>query len=174
MGSEYSSAGGTLTVFMIGLPLSIITEIFYYYEYALGRKKSLLKLGLVGNILRVVLYILLVPIMGQIGASVEYLIGSTVQLSYSLILARRYSFHLANKDYFILTIIPYLVGFIVWLVNAHVILSSIIIIVVPFILYIRFHFISDHESNKIMSVLLPSKIAKKIAPVVSKIIKTLR
>ncbi|MDF0681303.1 MAG: polysaccharide biosynthesis C-terminal domain-containing protein [Candidatus Nitrosocosmicus sp.] len=173
LGQEYSTSGGTLSLFMLGLPLSIVSEIFYYYEYGMGRKTLLLKLGLASNVPRVMLYFLLIPGFGQMGAALAFTAGSLIQVIYSWSLAKRDNIRLLNKRYIYITILPYMVAILIWLTNMHFVISSFLIILISFILYIRFHFITDQGVRFMLNILLPTNLAKKAIPLTSKIVKLL-
>jgi O-antigen/teichoic acid export membrane protein len=173
LGQEYSTSGGTLSLFMLGLPLSIVSEIFYYYEYGLGRKTSLLKLGLASNVPRVMLYFLLIPILGQMGAAVAFTVGSLIQVVYSWTLAKRDNIRLLNKRYVYIIILPYTVAILFGLTNINFVISSFLIILISFVLYIRFHFITDRGVKFMLNILLPTNLAKKAAPITSKIVRFL-
>ena len=62
------TAGSTLTILMLALPISIISEIVFYFAYGRGDKKAVLYLGLAGNMPRVILYFVLVPTLGADGS----------------------------------------------------------------------------------------------------------
>jgi O-antigen/teichoic acid export membrane protein len=171
MGEDYRMAGITLSILLVGLPFSIITEMIYYLVYARGENKTLLYLGLVGNIPRVLLYFTLIPFMGSNGASLAYVIGTVCQLLFSIRISRSYSLELDFLKYITLTIIPISIGLIMWFTKVEFLIASSIIVITSFLFYIGIRYLTEREISMILNVVFPGSKGKKISTIICKIVK---
>jgi len=171
MGQEYASASSALTIFMIGIPLSIISEMVYYFTYGKGDHKTVLYLGVTGNVPRILLYFILPPILEVDGAAIAYVTGSASQLILSIYILKGHLLKIEFKKFTLLTIIPVSIGFVVWTMQIHYIFSTIIIIFASALTYVRFHLFTDNELRNILYMILPSHRAEKIYPKLSKVMR---
>jgi hypothetical protein len=144
--------------------------MIYYFAYGEGYHRTVLILGLMGNIPRIVLYFLLSPFLGIDGAALSFLIGSVVQFAASIKFAKSYQISIDAHKYFALTLIPILVGIPVWIVSLNFIISSIIIILIAFTMYIRFQLVTSKEMQDVVFTVLPTNLADQIYPYLAKMI----
>ena len=171
LGKDYASAQSTLAIFMLGMPLTIVTEIIYYFIYGIGNIRTLLYLGLAGNIPRIVLYFIAIPLFGLDGAAYSYLVGSLAQSVLSIEVAKRQSLPIPYKSCIILTAVPLLMGVFIWISHIHPILSALIILFGSPLIYIRLGLFTDPEIRSLLYTSLPKTIAEKIYPLLSRIIQ---
>lgn len=171
IGREYASAHSTLAIFMIGLPLAIINEMVYYFVYGRGDIRTLLYVGFAGNIPRIILYFIIVPMFGLDGAAFSYVVGSVTQLLLSIKIAREHELVLYYRQYIILTAVPVLIGFAASMIHIHFTFSTIIIIFFSILMYIKLGLFTDSELRSILYTGLPNDIAKRIYPTLSRIIQ---
>jgi O-antigen/teichoic acid export membrane protein len=171
MGREFGSAGVTLSIFMISLPMGIVTEIVYFFVYGRGDTKTVLYLGLAGNVPRIILYYLMVPIFGPTGGALAYLVGSVTQLVLSVIVGAKHSLVMEYRKYVILTAIPTLIGFVMWLVGINPVVATVIIFFGSMLAYIRLRLFTDTELYNILYSGLSKGTAEKIYPRLSKLIQ---
>ena len=170
MGEEFSSASGSMAIFILSLPFVIICEMVYYFAYGNGDHRSVLILGLMGNIPRIVLYFLLSPFLGIDGAAISFFIGSILQFVGSLKFANRCQISIDAPKYFVLTLIPILVGVFLWIISLDFVISSIVIITSSFILYIRFQLVTSKEIRDMVFTVLPTSLANQVYPYFSRMI----
>jgi O-antigen/teichoic acid export membrane protein len=171
MGQEYQTAALALSIFMIALPASIITEIVYYFTFALGDRKSVLYLGITGNVPRVLLYFLMVPLIGADGAALAYLVGSFCQLWLSVRISKNYSLKMTYSRYLSLTMIPVSIGIFLSLIDLNYVISTFMIIIISFYLYLKLRYLKPEEVDTIINILLPHRFARPISAKVTKLIK---
>jgi O-antigen/teichoic acid export membrane protein len=171
MGKQFSSASGALSILIANIPMVIISEMIYYFEYGKGNQKAVLYLGLAGNIPRIILYFILSPLIGVNGAAFSYVVGSIVQLVLSVRLGNKQNLTIEYKKYAILTAIPFAIGSVLWVSNIHFLISSVVIILGSYVAYARIHMLSEREVRDIMYGALPKRISSNIFPIVSKIIR---
>jgi O-antigen/teichoic acid export membrane protein len=174
IGDDFGSSAGSLVILMASLPLVILCEMLYFFVYGRGDNKAVLYLGLAGNIPRTILYFILVPLYGINGASLAYLIGSLSQLALTIRIANEHLINFQFKKYTILTVIPASIGLLVWMLNLHFLLSSLIIVFGSMLGYVKMDLLTDEELHGILHVVFPKRIAEKTYPALSRITQIIR
>jgi O-antigen/teichoic acid export membrane protein len=169
IGNEYPSASTALAIFMISLPFSILTEIIYYYAYAKGDNRSLLLLGLSGNLPRVFLYFLLVPVLGLNGSAIAYAIGTGIQMIFSVKLAKSYSMKLEPKFYIIVSLIPIIIGIPFVILDLNFIGSIIAILLITMVLYIKLSYIKKKEIHLVIYSIFSKNQADRLYHLINRI-----
>jgi O-antigen/teichoic acid export membrane protein len=170
IGNEFRTASNTLTILMICVPFAIISEVVYYFIYGKGDHKTLLYLGLVGNIPRAMLYFLLIPEWGSDGGAIAYLVGTVVQFIFTIKIGFKQNLKLIYREYVIIIIIPFLIGSVMWLLNFNYLLSTGVILIGSLIGYIKLHLFTNVELKNVLFSSLPAKTAEKLYFVFSKIL----
>jgi O-antigen/teichoic acid export membrane protein len=170
VGREFGSAGDTLAIFMLSVPFSIISEMVFYFIYGRGDNRTVLYLGLAGNIPKIILYFLIVPVFGANGAALAYLIGSLAALVFSLKVIKVHSLVVHYTNCMILTGIPLAIGIVTWLLDIQFLLSSAIILFGSLLAYVKIRLFTDADLQNILYAGLPRNTAEKIYPTLSKII----
>ena len=170
MGKEFVPAGASLSIFILSLPFVVVSEMIYYFAYGKGDHKSVLYLGLIGNVPRIVLYFVLAHFFGINGAAMSFFIGSVLQLVASLRFAKQHQIEFDSHKYLAFTLIPIAVGLSVWIVNINFVVSTAIIIVASFLLYVRFLLVTTDEVHEIIYAVLPHDLAADIYPHFAKIV----
>jgi O-antigen/teichoic acid export membrane protein len=172
IGNQFSSSSSyVLTIFMAGVPLSIIIEISYYFVYGRNDQRTVLLLGLFGNIPRIILYFLLPPVFGINGTSLAYVTGSIFQLALTLYILRIHKVGLKLKNHVISTIVPLSIGFVLYLSGINFLVSTILIVVLSVTAYIKIGLFTEIELHSLLYAGLPSGKADKIYPKLSRIIR---
>ncbi len=170
MGKEFISAGASLSIFILSLPFVIVSEMIYYFAYGKGDHRSVLYLGLIGNVPRIVLYFVLSHYFGINGAAMSFFIGSVLQLFASFKYAQQHQIRFDLRKYLALTLIPIALGLLVWMANINFVLSTVIVIITSFVLYIRFLLVTTNEVHDIIYAVLPHNLAEKMYPHFAKIV----
>lgn len=92
LGSEYSSAWAELILMTVSNTLLLISGSITNLLYSRDMFTELLRIGLAMNVPRVVLYAVLVPRLGSIGAALSYLVGSMIGIIFTLKESRKVNF----------------------------------------------------------------------------------
>lgn len=171
LGNEFSTASITLTILMIGLPFIIISEMIYYFLYGRGEDKSVLYLGLAGNISRMLLYLTFIPIYGSVGAAIAFFVGTIIQLAISILMSKKHLLIIQYKSYAVLTLIPLGIGFVLWQIQINFIISSFLIFFVSLIAYIRLRLLNEEDLSNITHIGIPNKMIDRVYPTLQNIIK---
>ena len=170
MGEDFIPAGASLSIFILSLPFVIVSEMIYYFAYGKGDHKSVLYLGLIGNVPRIVLYFTLAHFFGINGAAMSFFIGSVFQLVASIGYAKQHQIKFDSHKYLAFILIPMAVGLLVWITNINYVISTLIIIVTSFLLYIRFLLVTTDEVREITYAVLPHDLAAEIYPHFAKLV----
>jgi O-antigen/teichoic acid export membrane protein len=169
MGNEFSSEASTLSIFMVSVPFSIISEMVYYFMYGRGKNKTVLRLGLASNVPRIILYFLMVPLFGSTGAALAYLVGTLASFVLSTRIIRDLSLIRNYQNYMVLTAIPLAIGLATWSIDLQYVISTIIILFGSLLAFIRLGLFRSTELRNILYTGLPKKTAEKVYPRLSKI-----
>lgn len=152
LGKSYISASLTLLVLLLSsFPLTLYSCI-NSLVYAYGEYTTVLGLGLATNIPRIILYYLLTPIYGGLGAALSFTLGSFAGLIASSIVAHKTAF---NLDYPMLaktTFIPASLAFLLWLFNIPW-LIGLLLIPASLLLYLRLHILTKSDIKELANAL---------------------
>ena len=163
LGPQFISADITLTLFMANIPLAILSEMVYYFAYGKGDNRIVFTLGLFGNIPRILLYFLLIPIWDANGAAIAFLVGTTFQFAWTIVVVKRiYHIDLEYDKYIFLTTFPLLLGLLTWLLVVQYLVATCIVIAGSIITFIRFGLFTDAELETILFSIFPERISKKM------------
>jgi O-antigen/teichoic acid export membrane protein len=163
IGPEFAEASSALFILMISLPMVTISEIVFYFVYGKGEHRAVLYLGLAGNIPSIVLYFILPPLLGINGAAIAWLIGSIIQMAASVHHGKRHHvLRLEYKKYFLVTVIPLLIGIFMSFLNIQFFIASIIIIIASYLVYVRFDILTDLDVYNLVYSGFPKNKAKRI------------
>ena len=171
-GSEYLASKEILSILLISIPFIIFNETIYYWMYAKGEFKNVLFLGLSSNIPRMVLYFYLIPQEGGFGASIAYLIGTIVQFGFTIILLKKNHLNLSYNKLFLINIIPFFIGVIIYFMNIDLI-GIPILIIITFICYFKIKLILEDDIESILNIFLLNENRKNEIIVILKKIKLL-
>jgi len=113
--------------------------------YANARYKQVLVLGIFPSITRLTSYIILVPLYGNIGAAMAFLLGSFVGLAVAMAIVLKNHYVFPNRNLIMIGVIPGVLAGIFYFVNIHPVLSSLSIILGSYFLLARFHAVTYEE-----------------------------
>ncbi len=173
-GKTFSIGQSILVILMIAVPFDIVTGIVYHFIYGRGDHKSVFYFGLIGSILRTILYFVLIPSFGGNGAALAYIAGSIVTFIFISKFASKHNLVLEYRKYAIFTVIPMALGFILWIFHIEFIIASIAIFFGSLIVYIRLNLFTDGDIHDVIYSGFPKNTAEKIYPVLSSIIHKIK
>lgn len=173
LGNEFRPAASILSIMMVAIPIAIICEMVYYFVYGRGDNKSVLFLGLAANIPRIVLYLIITPELGGIGAAIAYLAGSLSQLALTIRIGKLHSLGISYMKCILISLIPLATGLLTVILGLNYLISAVAIILASIILYIRFHMLEETDATNIISSCLPSTLAKRVNPFLVAMIRKL-
>lgn len=170
-GKEFSVSTEIISILLIALPVTIIMDGCYYLLYARGDYKGILYIGFGVNIARIIFYIILVPSYGSIGASIAYVSGSIVQLIFTLILIKKINLKLDYKMYFLIGIIPIIIGYLLQVANIGI-LGFIVVLIGSFIIYSKIKLVKEDDIETLLGTFMKKEKSKETSQrIVSKLRK---
>ncbi len=154
-GQNYIEGSSMLEIMLLSiLPTGIITCVTTLV-YTYGNYKQVLAIGLASNLPRTVLYFLLIPEYGGIGAAISYSIGTVSGLIISIIIAKKVKMKMGWKDLAIVLLIPSTLAFVQSYFNIHYVLAILITLFISYILFLRLQIITRIDLQDSFGILPP-------------------
>lgn len=172
-GPEYVASNEILVILILSFPAMILVEGVYYLFYARGYYKNVLFLGLLGNIPRIILYIILVPSYGGVGAAIAFIVGTFLQLILTIILVEKMNIRLQYLTFLAISIIPFVIGYSLQILNIEL-LGIVILLLLSFAIYIKLKILNEDDILSFLKVFLPTKKAVHRQKQIVIILKQLR
>jgi O-antigen/teichoic acid export membrane protein len=149
MGASYLQGTLVLSILCIGLiPLTYI-GVINIFVYAKGDYRKVLILGLVTEITRVLLYLLLVPAYGGLGAAFSFSAGSLPGLGIALYISSRAGFTLSHGKSVVAIVAPFTGALSCFLLRLSWFISGVIILFASVVCYARFGVIERDDLSEI-------------------------
>jgi len=171
-GKDYLKGSFALEILLVSMLPLVVASGVRILSYAYGNYRQVLAIGLGLSLPRIFLYFILVPIFGNSGAALSFTIGSIVGLIVSIVIAKRMGLNLFGKDLFIIFIIPTILAYTLSYFEIHLALSIFVIVLLPYILFIRFGIITRDDLQDTLGV-LPKNIATPTLNFVNRIAQKL-
>jgi O-antigen/teichoic acid export membrane protein len=143
-GEDFIVSTDIISILLIALPMAIIMDGCYYLLFARGSYKKLLYIGLSVNAVRIISYLILIPIFGGFGTAIAYVLGTVLQLILTLIIVRELKLELQFKMYALIITIPAVTGFLVEFINIGII-GVLIILIGSFLTYLKLKIVTEHD-----------------------------
>ena len=154
-GQNYIEGSSMLEIMLLSiLPTGIITCV-NTLVYTYGNYKQVLTIGLASNVPRTVLYFLLIPEYGAVGAAISYSIGAVTGLIISIIIAKRVKMKIGWKDLAIVLLIPVTLAFVQSYFNRHYVLAILITLFISYILFLKLQIITRMDLQDSFGILPP-------------------
>lgn len=159
-GSDYVAAETIVVVLLLSsIPLIISTGV-YTLVYAYGNYRQVLAIGLAGSTPSVILYFILTPIFGGIGASYAYLGGTLAGLIVALIIARRVSLRIVWLDVVKATSIPLSIGVLAGILNLQWFLGGGLIFLGSGLGYAKLNLVTRQDLRDLGEAILPKRLTE--------------
>ena len=161
LGQNYIEGETSLQILLLSLPPTIILSGIGNLVYSYGNYKQSLAINFFMGIPRILLYFLLVPMYGSIGASISFTIGSLTGLVVSIIVARKIGMLIFWKDLVLLFFVPILIGFILHSFEINYLIGIFATIIVSYISFSKLNTITRSDVRDIVDI-LPDSISNQI------------
>jgi len=149
-GKDFGLGEEIFVILLASFPLIIISESVYFLFYARGEYKNIFYLGLCGNIPRIILYFILVPLEGGIGAAIAFSVGSVFQMIPTMFLIKQKKIHLQYLQIVKITIIPIMLGLSLFIIQIDTI-GSLIIFFISYVIFFKLRIITEKDINELFS-----------------------
>ena len=134
-GQAYAEGGLALQILLLSVFPTIISTGISTLMYAYGKYRHVLLIGLAANIPRPLLYIILVPVLENIGAGLSYTLGSFVGFLIALAISHKVGLKMYWKNIFLIVVTPSLIGMFFKLINVNYIFGIACTIVISTLLF---------------------------------------
>ncbi len=171
-GAAYTPGSLTLSILLLTMVPNAVMSGITSLVYAYGNYKQVLVIGLAATIPRVILYFVLVPIFGGIGAAMSYTSGSLIVLLISAIIARQIGMKIIWKEIIILFIVPTGLAAAFNFVGINYILGTLLVMIISYIMFLKLLILTRSDVQDVLSI-LPSSIANSTLTFVTMIAKKL-
>lgn len=142
--SKFVISGDLLGILLISFPLMIFNDISYYLFYARGKYTYIFSIGLITNIPRVLLYFILIPEFENIGAAWAFTIGTIFQTLVTFFLIIKSNIRLQYFHYLILTLIPFLIGFLINQIHIGL-LGACLVFIISYIVFFKLKLFDEDD-----------------------------
>ena len=122
-GAGYIEGSSTLEILLLSILPNAIVGGITILVFSYGNNKQVLMLGLASSLPRTVLYFLLVPIYGGVGAAITYLIGSLIGFVLSIIITKKVKMRVFWKDLGYVILIPTILAFLLYYIGINYIMA---------------------------------------------------
>jgi len=153
------------------LPIAVMTGV-NTLVYSYGNYRQVLAIGLFSSMPRAILYFILVPTYGGIGASLSYTIGSIAGFIVSIVIARKIGMQIVTKDLILLLIPIMALSFLLSYLEVNYIIGLLAIPIITWISLLKAGIIAREDLHDSIGI-LPSNIANPILSLVNAIAKKL-
>ena len=145
LGPNYLAASPLLAILVLSALISPIVAGYQSYIYATGRYQQLTAIGIVANISRIILYIILGSQLGPFGIALAYTIGTALGLISVALFAHSFNFNLEWRKYFLTIIIPVPIIVILFVFGLPWVLGLPLVLVFSFVTYARLGIITKNN-----------------------------
>ena len=149
-GKDFGLGENIFIVLLAGFPLLIFSESIYYLFYSREEYRNILYLGLFSNISRIILYFILVPLEGGIGAAVAFTIGSIFQTIVTIVLIKKKRINLEYVKIIMIIFIPVFLGVLLYLMKIDV-FGSLIIFFASYVIFLKLRIITEDDINELIT-----------------------
>ncbi len=171
-GAEYTPGSSTLSILLFTMVPNAVMSGISALVYAYGHYKQVLVIGLAATIPRVILYFVLVPVFGGIGAALSYTSGSLIVLLISVIIAQQIRMKIIWKEIIVLFIVPTALAAAFSFVGINYILGIILTMIISYIVFLKLLILNRSDVQDALSI-LPKNIANSTLSFVTMIAKKL-
>lgn len=152
-GHLYVNGSPALQVLLLSMmPVALASGMSNFF-YASGNYRSTLIIGLASSIPRTVLYFVLVPFFGGIGAALSFTSGSIAGLVLSIVFSKEVNIPISWKEIFVICILPLGTSYLLSILQLNYIVSILFSIAISYIVYIRMNVMVRSDIHDVLQIL---------------------
>jgi O-antigen/teichoic acid export membrane protein len=168
LGQNYTEGATALQILLLSIPPTIIHSGISNLIYSYGNYKQSIAFDCTMGIPRIILYFILVPIYGSVGASVAFTVGSLAGLIISIIVARKIGMLIFWKDLVLVLVVPIVIGYILYSFKINFVIGIIATIIASYISLLKLKVITKSDIQDITEI-LPVNMSNQLAKFLRKI-----
>jgi O-antigen/teichoic acid export membrane protein len=158
--NQFVISNDVLSILLISFPLMVFDGILFYLFYARGKYAYIFYIGIITNIPRILLYFVLIPELGNIGAAWAYTIGAIVQTGITLFFIKKSNISLQYLQYFGLVLIPFSLGFIFEQINLGL-FGAVLVFIFSYIIFFKLKLFSEDDIENYLQIFSSKEIIIK-------------
>jgi O-antigen/teichoic acid export membrane protein len=170
IGQDYIAGSLSLQILLISILPSLLITGIETLVYSYGNYRHVLTIGLSTSIPRTILYFMLVPIYGSIGAATGYTTGSLIGLFISVIIAKRVGMLIVWKALALALIIPIALGFIFSYFHINYIIGIFASVIISYLFLLKLQILTKADIQFLLD-LLPCSISNPITELLHRVDK---
>jgi len=172
-GKDFVVSSEILSILVMSYPFLLFNEGIFFFLFAKAKYKETLILGLSANIPRLILYFILIPEIGSIGAAYALVIGTILQTFTTLVFVRRLRIRIPSKDIVFVSIISFLIGVGVYFSNIGIV-GVILIWVATNIIFLKIKLLNSQNIEEVFALIYPQDIAVQKSDRIIRILSKLK
>jgi len=162
LGKEYVNAAPMLMLLALTIPATLIYAGVTSLVYAYGMYMTILILGLVGNLSRIVTYIPLSYLMGGVGIALSYALGAYIGLTAVVFVSRRIRFNPGFREALLITVPPLCLALIFHLLDVSWLVGAPLLLLLPYTSYLKMGILSRGDLRELAYALAPRQTVNEI------------
>jgi len=166
LGNDYIIGSSYLQILLLSIFPMIILSGVNALVYSYGNYRQVFLIGAAMSIPRTLLYFLLVPTYGGIGAAMSYTVGSIIGCVVATIISKKIGMIIYWRDIILLFLLPSTIGFILNYVGVNYVIAILASMMLSYLLLLKIHIITISDIRNILEV-LPNKISTKIEKLIT-------
>jgi O-antigen/teichoic acid export membrane protein len=167
-GPGYSEGSPSLKILLLSVFPTTIMNAVGILTYTYGNYRDVLFIGLATAIPRSLLYFVLVPWFGSIGAALSYTLGALIGYLVSLLISNRLGMTMHWRDTAFMIVIPLIVAYFLYSLNVHFVIGIILSIIFSYLAFLKLKLMDRNDVQDYLAV-LPSDVADPLINVINKI-----
>jgi O-antigen/teichoic acid export membrane protein len=167
-GPGYVQASLPLKIILISALTMTFNFAMITLVYSYGNYWQVLYIGLGSSASRILVYFLLVPLYGSIGAATAFTAGSIVAFFFSALVAKKIGMPIFWKEVALIFTIPPTIAFVLDYFQIQYSIGIPAILLLTFILFFALRLLSRSDINDVLN-LLPSRIANPLIAILDKL-----
>jgi len=162
LGKRYVEASTMLSILALGALISPIVSGYGSYIYAIGKYSHVILLGLTGNLSRIVLYILLIPLFEAKGVALAYSLGFLLSLVAMVFSAYKTGYILSWMQYAKIISIPSLFAIVIYFSNLYWLIGLPLLLFLSFFAYTRLRIVSRADLMELSQAFMSEEQISKM------------
>lgn len=161
-GNDFNNSGTILVILMSTYPLMIIEAAVFFLLHARGYYKKVLYVGLIANIPRIILYFVLIPDYGSIGAAYAMTVGTISQMIITIFYVRKLNIKIEYKKYILITSVSYGLMYFAYILQLGII-GGIIVFLVSYVIFLKLKIVDKNIIKEICRFLFTDERGDEVA-----------
>jgi O-antigen/teichoic acid export membrane protein len=161
-GREYGNGAASLDILLLStLPTAILSGVTSLV-YAYGNYRRVLSIGLATNVLRTVLYFILVPIFnGGIGAAISYTVGALLGFVVSIVISKNIGMNILWKEVLFTLCVPTALSYAFATLGIHFVVGIVATLIISYLIFAKLQILDKADIEDIGGI-LPTSIANPV------------